>query len=277
MSASVFDHKTALIYGGANGIGRALAIEIAGRGASVAVADIAEDAARETAALIAESGGRAIALPCDVSSDDSVREVAEAATTELGEIDIVVNNVGIIVTGNPQDIPLPEWQRIFNLNLFSVVRSNAVFLPLMLTRGHGHIVNTASFAGLYPYASNRLPYSASKAALVSLTESLALYLEPKGIRVSCFCPGPVMTGVMKAMKSWSEDAVMTGPGSQFDLMTAEQAAIILADGMQQNRIFIPSHEPVLEEMQNHAADPDGFIRRKANAIAAGDLGLPKFP
>ena len=277
MNASVFHNKSAIIFGGASGIGRALAIEMARRGARVAVADIAEQAARETVTLIAESGGKAIVLPCDVCREDSVREVAEAAATELGAIDIVVNNVGVIVSGNPQDIPLAEWQRIFDLNLFSVLRSNAVFLPLMLARGSGHIVNTASFAGLYPYASNRMPYSASKAALVSLTESLALYLEPKGIRVSCFCPGPVMTGVMKAMKSWSEDAVMTGPGSQFDLMTAEQAAVVLANGMQQNRIFIPSHEPVLQEMQHHAADPDAYIRRKAGAIAAGDLGLPKLP
>lgn len=279
MSTSIFNQKSALVFGGANGIGQAIAIEFARRGAKVAVADIAETAALETAARIQEDGGQAVALACDVTSIESVTEVAQLALAELAvsEIDIVVNNVGVIVSGHPQDIPLAEWQRILNLNLFSIINSNDVFLPLMLARGSGHIVNTASFAGLYPYAPNRMPYSASKAAVVSLSESLAIYLEPKGIRVSCFCPGPVATAVTKSMKSWSEDAVMIGPGSQFELMTAEQAALVLADGMQQNRIFIPTHDSVLEEMQDHAADPDAYIRRKAKAIAAGDLGLPKLP
>src|SRR5690606_35006198 len=126
---------------------------------------------------------------------------ANAAQSALGDMDIVVNNVGVILSGNPEDIPFAEWQRIVDLNLYPVIRSNEIFLASMLARGSGHIVNTASVAGLFPYAANRLPYVATKAAIVALTESLALYTEPRGVKVSCFCPGPTITNVSQGMKS----------------------------------------------------------------------------
>ncbi|GAB3098337.1 SDR family oxidoreductase [Aestuariicella hydrocarbonica] len=283
----VFQQKTALIFGGGHGIGQAIALEFARRGARVAVADIDAAAAANTAATVNASAGnavsrdekeaQAIALQCDVTVEESMCHAVSAAETGLGDIDIVVNNVGVIVSGNPEDMPFSEWQRVIDLNLFPVIRSNDLFLPKLLKRGRGHLVNTASFSGLYPYASNRIPYAASKAAVIALSESLALYLEPKGIRVSCFCPGPVMTNVMKAMKSWSNDAVMSGPGSQFDLITAEQAAIKLADGMVAGQIFIPTHDHVRAEMQRHAESPDAFIRQKIAEIERGELGLPRRP
>lgn len=92
------------------------------------------------------------------------------------------------ISTKPEDIPVAEWERILSLNLMSVVRSNAVFLPKMIARGSGYIVNTASFAGLYPFAASRMPYVAAKAGVVALSESMALYLQPKGIRVSCGFP-----------------------------------------------------------------------------------------
>lgn len=272
-----FSGQRALVLGGGKGIGRAVAEAFARRGADLAVADIDLQAAQEVAAQIVAAGGRATAVFCDVTDSDSLRAVADAARESLGDVDLVVNNVGAIVSGHPEDIPLGEWQRILNLNLMSVIHSNEVFLGPMLDRGSGYIVNTASFAGLYPYASNRMPYVASKAAVVGLTESLALYLLPRGLRVSCFCPGPVMTGVMQGMKSWSEDAVMCGPGSRFELITAGQAADTLVEGMEAGKIFIPTHEAVLEEMRAHAQSPDDFIRARIAAFERGDMGLPAVP
>lgn len=270
-----FNNKRTLIFGGAKGIGRAIALEFARRGAAIAVADIDDGSANETAQAIIDAGGRAVGLACDVCRDESVRDVAIAAETALGEIDIVVNNVGAILSGNPEDIPIDEWQRIFNLNFFSTVRSNDYFLSKMLQRGSGYIVNTASFAGLYPYAANRMPYVSAKAAVIALSESLALYLHPQGIRVSCFCPGPVMTGVMQGMKTWSDNVAMRGPGSQFKLISAEDAAAALAQGMIEERIIIPTHEEVWETIREHAASPDQFIRNKIAQFARGDLGLPR--
>lgn len=274
--AAPFEGANALIYGGAQGIGQAVALEFARRGARVAIADINVPGAQETAAAIKAAGGEAAAFACDVTREQSVSEVAGEAERALGELDIVMNNVGVILNGNPEDIPTAEWRRIVDLNLFSVVHSNQVFLPKMIARGRGHIVNTASFAGLYPYAANRIPYVASKAAVVAMSESLALYLQPLGVRVSCLCPGPVATGVMNSMKTWSENVAFRGPGSQYQVITAEQAAVILADGMRDGRVLIPTDEKVWEDIQRHAASPDAYIQSKADAFAGGDFGKPSF-
>jgi len=269
-----FDGAQALIFGAAQGIGRAVAVEFARRGARVAIADINLAGAEETAGLIASAGGEAMAIACDVTNDESVRAAAAEAEARFGEIDILMNNVGVIVSGNPEDIPLAEWRRLLELNLFSTIRGVEIFLPKMIARGRGYIVNTASFAGLYPYAVNRLPYVASKAALIAMSESLAIYLHPKGVRVSCLCPGPVMTGVMGAMKTWTPDAPMRGPGLQYKLKQADEAAVILADGMRDGRVIIPTDELVWAEIQRHAANPDAFIQEKIDAFARGDTGIP---
>lgn len=271
-----FDQQRVLIFGAAKGIGRAAALEFAARGAQIVVADVDEVNAQATAADIVDAGGRALGLTCDVSSESAMAATVAEAEKFLGDIDVVLNNVGIIMAGNPEDVPTAEWQRVMDLNFYPVVRSNELLLKKMLARGSGYIVNTASFAGLYPYAASRLPYAAAKAAVISLSESLALHVIPQGLRVSYFCPGPVMTGVSQGIKSWSDNAVMNGPGSQFGLLTAEAAATILADGMAAGRIFIPSHENVIDVMQQHAAAPDQFIFQKIDELQQGDYGLPVF-
>lgn len=269
-----FYGKSALIYGAANGIGRAAAHEFARRGARIAVADIDIEAAQRTAGAIAAEGGEAIGLACDVMSDASVSDAAAQATQALGDIDIVMNNVGGIVNGNPEDIPIAEWERLISLNFLSIVRSNAIFIPLFIARGRGHIVNTASFAGLYPFATTRMPYVAAKAAAIALSESMALYLLPLGVRVSCLLPGPVLTGIADTMKSWTPDLPMRGPGSSLKLKLPEEAAVTLADGMQDGRILIATHEDAWQMVRDHAAAPDQFISDAIERFANGDTGLP---
>lgn len=269
-----FEHKNAVVIGGGKGIGRGIAVAFAKLGATVAVLDIDVTAAEAAAEIIHQQGGRAIALPCDVTQDGSLEDALEKIEAQLGDYDLVVNNVGVIVSGNPQDIPFAEWQRIIDLNLNSVLRCNQIVLPKFIERQAGYLVNTASFSGLYPYASNRIPYAVSKSAVITLSETLALYLLPQGIRVSCFCPGPVRTDLKGAMKIWSDNAIMSGPGCQFGLLSVDQAVEKLVDGMLAGKIFIPTHPQVLAEMSAHAADPDAYILNKIAAIKNGDLGLP---
>lgn len=271
-----FAGERAFIFGGAKGIGKAVALEWARRGAAVAVADIDLAAAQDTAAEISGSGGAAFAVQADVLSEPSMRAAAEAAEAALGPVGIVMNNVGAILNGHPLDIPEAEYHRIFELNYFSIVRSNAIFLPRLLGRGSGHIVNTASFAGLYPYAAGRIPYAASKAAVISMTENLALLLEPKGVRISCFAPGPVMTSIAEGMKNWTPDLPMYGPGSETRLMNTAEAARVLADGMREGRILIPTDAIAFDIIARRAADPDAFTRSKIESFAAGDVGMPKM-
>src|SRR3546814_5305552 len=133
----------------------------------------------------------------DVCSSDLVTEpfafeqLKAQALVRFGAVHIIMNNIAAVSCGLPEDIPVEEWQRAFDVNLMSIVRSNHVFLPLFIAQGEGHIINTASVDGLFGFGYDRLPYAASKAAVVTLSEGLALYLRPKGIGVTCLCPGPV--------------------------------------------------------------------------------------
>jgi NAD(P)-dependent dehydrogenase (short-subunit alcohol dehydrogenase family) len=269
-----FDRKNALIIGAGRNIGRAIAVEFAGRGARVAIADIDRGAADEAANLVIAAGGRAVGIACDVMSESSVVRAVGEAEMFLGQIDVHMNNAGIIHSGNPQDFPAAEWERMFSCNFFGAVRANAVVLPKMMARGQGYIVNTASFAGLYPYATNRIPYAASKAALISMSENLAVYLLPLGIRVSCLCPGPTMTTSTVGMKPWSKHVVMRGPGSHLAVKSQEEVAKILADGMSAERIIIPTHEAGWDTLRRYATSPDQFIHGKMAEFARGQSGLP---
>lgn len=272
-----FAGAKALIFGGAKGIGRCVALEWARRGASIAVADIDEGAARAVAAEIEADGGRAVGLAADVLSDTSVAQAASSAEAALGGIDIVMNNVGAMLNGHPEDIPMREWQRIMEINYFAAVRGTNHFLPGFLARGRGHIVNTASFAGLYPYAASRVPYAAAKAAIIAMSQNLAIHCEPQGVRVSCLIPGPVVTGVTDSMTSWTQDCPMRGPGGETALMLAEDVAIVLADGMRDGRIMIPSDPVAFAIVKRWADSPDGFIRAKIDEFAAGNRGNPLIP
>lgn len=269
-----FTGKVALIFGAGQNIGSAIAREFARRGAKVAVADINSAGAEETAAAIRADGGEAIGLACNVTDSDAILAAAEATAAQLGEADIVMNNAGVLHSGYPEDIPLAEWERMFAVNFFAMVRSNEVFLPRMLARESGWIVNTASFAGTYPFALNRIPYAASKAAILSMSQNLALHLLPRGIRVSCLIPGPVMTDSIGSMPTFSGDMPMVGPGKHLRVKSQDEAATILADGMSAGRMLIPTDEALWDTLSEWAPDPDAFIRAKAEAIASGDSGRP---
>lgn len=272
-----FTGANALIFGGAKGIGQGVAREWARRGARVVIADLDLVAAQATADAIVAAGGRAAAIAADVTSDDSMAAAAGAAELPFGPIDILMNNVGAALTGNPEDIPLHEWRRITELNYFGTLRALDAFLPKFLARGAGHIVNTASFAGLYPYAISRMPYVAAKAAVIALTESLAIYLEPKGVRVSCLLPGPVKTDILAAHTSWSENCAMIGPGADLDMLQPADVAITLSDAMRDGAILVPSHGQAWDTIKAWADSPDAFLRGKIADFARGEVGVPRMP
>lgn len=271
-----FAGRNALLFGGAKGIGRAIAHEWARRGARLAVADIDEAAARATAAEIAELGGVAVALTADVLSDASVAAAAAEAEAALGAIDILLNNVGAMLNGHPEDIPMTEWQRMMDLNYFGTLRGVQAVLPGMQARGRGHVVNTASFAGFYPYAASRIPYAAAKAAVISLSQNLALHLEPQGLRVTCLVPGPVLTGVMDAMTTWTEDCPMRGPGAELALMLPEDVAVVLSDAMAEGAVLVPSDPAGWDILARWAESPDKFVRGKISDFARGERGIPSI-
>jgi len=272
-----FDGANALVVGAAGGIGRALAIEFSRRGSRVAAADLDAAGAAATAAEIDSSGGCATSVGCDVTDAASLSAAVAAAEAFLGDLDIAANTAGVLLSGNPEDIPVQEWQRIFAVNLFGAVRLNELVLPKMLARGSGYIVNTASVAGLYPFAVTRVPYAASKAALILMSENLAISLRPRGVRVSCLCPGPTATPIGGRSREWTEGLKVVGPGRDYTLQSAPRAAQVFCDGMAAGRVIISSEEAVSSQyVQRHAASPDDFILERIGQYACGDYGLPQI-
>ena len=169
-----------VITGAGSGIGQATAMELAHRGMRIVVSDLLVQRAEETARRITSAGGTAVALRVDVTDERDLASLRDVCLDRFGTVDLVMNNVGVLAMGPPETLPLTEWQRVIDINLLSIVRSNLVFLPVLLARRRGHIVNTASVSGLLAHGYDRLPYVTTKHAVVGMTESLALYLQMIG-------------------------------------------------------------------------------------------------
>ncbi|WP_319435686.1 SDR family oxidoreductase [Mycobacterium sp. RTGN5] len=245
-----------MITGAGSGIGRATAHSMARRGANVVVTDLHPDRAK---AVADEIGSRAAYTGCDVTSLADLERARQLALDSFGRIDVVMNNVGILAVGAVEDIPIEAWERAVDVNLLSVVRSNLVFLPGLLEQGSGHIVNTASTAGLLPYGFDRLPYTATKHAIVGLSESLAFYLRPKGIGVSCLCPAGVATNIMEQITFYGEPKPPRGPA--FPIRDADDVGELVADAITADRFLVLTAPEVADEMRERGVDVDGYLAR----------------
>ena len=251
--------KVAVITGAASGIGRAIAHAFAARGTHCVLVDIDDGGVQALNEDLSDHGTTALPHRADVSDPVAFEGIRDAALQRFGRVDIVVNNVGVLTNGLPQDIPVAEWQRILDINLMSVVRSNAAFLPLLLDQGSGHLVNTASFAGLFTYSYDRLPYAATKAAIVQISEGLAIYLRPKNIGVTLLCPGPVLTNIASAVTTFGGGVRLRIPGEQFELLDPAPVGELVADAILHNRFFVPTHIGVVEELRRRVEDWDSYI------------------
>jgi NAD(P)-dependent dehydrogenase (short-subunit alcohol dehydrogenase family) len=195
--------KTAVVTGAGSGIGRSLALLLAERGAAVHAADINQPAAEAVAGQIKDAGGRATAHGVDVADAGAVLGLADHVFA-TGPVDLLFNNAGIGLAGEVTETTLGDWRRLIDVNLMGVVHGLHAFLPRLLAQDPpAHIVNTASMAGLVP-AAGLAAYSASKAAVVGLTEALDIELRGTRVRVSAVCPGVINTPIVST-------SVMRGP------------------------------------------------------------------
>src|SRR5205823_2975359 len=194
-----FAGKTAFVTGGASGIGLALARAFAEAGCRVMLADIEEAPLRDALGTLENVDPEVRGVVCDVADPDSVRGAAEEAISAFGNIHILCNNAGVAGGSGVDNISLDNWRWVLDVNLMGVMHGVQALLPHMRAHGEGgHIVNTASMAGLLSGGLGFSPYVASKFAIVGMSEGLATELKPLGIGVTVLCPGFVRTRIAEA-------------------------------------------------------------------------------
>lgn len=187
--------RIVIITGAGSGIGAALSEAMAQRGDTVVAVDIDAEAADATAARIVTAGGRAESAQADVSDAEAVQGLVDRVVNDHGRIDVMVNNAGIGTGGPIEDLVLDHWRHAMDVNVMGVVNGVHAVYPVMIAQGSGHILNTASLAGLVP-APMLTPYAATKHAVVGLSLTLRPEAARHGIHVSVLCPGPVETPIL---------------------------------------------------------------------------------
>jgi NAD(P)-dependent dehydrogenase (short-subunit alcohol dehydrogenase family) len=193
------EHKTAVVTGAGSGMGRAFAERFARAGMHVVLADVEEPKLAEATEAVRDLGPGAIGVPTDVSDENAIHRLRDEALDAFGAVHVVCNNAGV---GGGNET-LADWQWVMDVNFWGVVHGMRTFLPLLQAQDEGHIVNTASMAGIFPGYS---PYAASKWAVVGITEGLhgQLAMEGSNVGVSCLCPGWVRTAIMDSDRNRPE-------------------------------------------------------------------------
>jgi NAD(P)-dependent dehydrogenase (short-subunit alcohol dehydrogenase family) len=181
--------RVAIVTGGASGIGRALCHELARRGAGVVVADVDARGAQSTAGSVAGASARSL----DVTDAGAVEALVLETARERGRLDLMFNNAGVGIWGDVRDVTAEQWRRAIDVNLWGAVHGSLAALGVMAGQRAGHIVNTASLAGLTS-APTAVPYATAKHAVVGFSISLRAEVADLGVRVSAVCPGPIETG-----------------------------------------------------------------------------------
>ena len=247
--------KAAVVTGGGTGIGRALAKELARQGASVAVADIMIDNARQVVEEIAADGGRAVAIHCDVCEREAIRQMKAEANAALGPIQLLFANAGATSFEPLAEMSDADVDWIVQVNLMGVMNTTRAFLPDMMAARQGHVVATASMAGLLPgWVPSHVVYSAAKMGIIGMMMNLALEMQQYGVRTTTYCPGGVDTG-MASRNALYRPARFGGPregepvhvpeapfrNNPIAFYAPESVAPIVLHAVRNNRPFVFDH------------------------------------
>jgi len=260
--------KVAIITGGAGGIGRALAEEMAERGCYLVLADINSELLEQTAAELRAAGAQLDAKTVDVRDAAEVQALVDGAYHELGRIDRMFNNAGVNICAEIRDTSLEDWNRLIDVNLRGVVHGVHAAYPIMREQGFGHIINTASAAGLIPAAAEGA-YAATKHAVVGLSSTLLIEAATFGVKVSVVCPGLVDTPILDStsyVKLDSEALRKIWPGKP---VPPRKAARQILRGVDRNRFYIVLSTTVNALWRLHRYAPGASLR-------IGELAVRSF-
>jgi NAD(P)-dependent dehydrogenase (short-subunit alcohol dehydrogenase family) len=264
--------STAIVTGGASGIGRAIATSLVSRGDTVIVSDVNAEGAEQVAEKLNSAGpGKAFAVTLDVRDAEAVTELYGSVKAAHGRLDLVFNNAGIAIGGLAEELTLDHWNRAIDINLRGVVHGVHAAYPIMLDQGSGHIVNTASLAGLVPMPMG-IPYTATKHAVVGLSLGLRAEAAGRGVKVSVICPGfvdtPLLTNVNPDLPQTrlSGDAKADIAKSAPKLYTAEKLARDIMRGVERNRALIVAPASGRAAWRGMRLHPGGAIRLAQVAV-----------
>lgn len=219
--ATLLEGKTILVTGAGQGIGRGIAEAIGEAGGNVALVDINSDTMKETERLVEEAGGRAIPFVADVTDPDAVDRAIEGAIEAFGKLDGLVNNAGIIRMSSALDLTPDELDLHFAVNVSGMMICCRLAARRMIEEGGGSIVNVASNAGKVGYP-NMAAYNASKAAVISLTRTLAAEWAGYKINVNAVCPGGVDTPMLRSAAEWVAGRIGGDPDEIYKTMKPHQ-------------------------------------------------------
>jgi NAD(P)-dependent dehydrogenase (short-subunit alcohol dehydrogenase family) len=234
----VFTGKIAIVTGGASGIGKALSEQLAERGATVVVTDVNAGLLEETTRAITACGGAALAVALDVRDFTAVRELVESTAEEYGRLDYIFNNAGIGCGSEAHEHPQEAWHRVIDTNLYGVINGVVAAYPLMVRQGSGHIVNTASMAGLLPL-TGEISYTTSKHGIVGLSGALRIEGALHGVKVSVVCPGFIRTPIYATAEYINLDPEKLMRVFPKGTSPEKTAAVILADVARNRAVIIP--------------------------------------
>jgi NAD(P)-dependent dehydrogenase (short-subunit alcohol dehydrogenase family) len=273
-----FEGRVAVVTGGASGIGFALASTFAAQGMKVALGDIEESALAEAVEKLQAAGAEVIGVRTDVSDAEQVQALADATVERFGAIHVACNNAGVAAGGLSWDVPLDTWEWVFGANLWGVIHGTRSFVPVMMQQTEGHVVNTASIAGLVagPFMG---PYNASKHAVVALSETLhhELALMAPHLKVSVLCPGWVNTRIGDSVRSrpdadGEQNAAIAGMASVLQPlldngMAPDAVAAKVLDAIRAEQFWVLPHDDAEEHWKP-------FVDARAQSLI--DRTNPKF-
>jgi NAD(P)-dependent dehydrogenase (short-subunit alcohol dehydrogenase family) len=212
----IFDGRVAVVTGAASGIGLATATRFAHLGMRVVMADIERDALDAATSKLQAEGHQVLGVVTDVTRLDAIQHLADETLDTFGQVNVVHNNAGVVRAGRIEELSIADWEWVLGVDLWSVIYGVKTFLPLIRKAGEGHIINTASSAGLQ--ASPEIgPYNVAKFGVVALTETLQLELlaEKSAIRASVLCPGAIATRITESERNRPDAAAETETNRRF--------------------------------------------------------------